>query len=127
MTSSSIFAIAQNPEKTTWNTTTNNYENVIIPSLFPSEKALILKTTELGIIPIFRKENVFVAFAGSGYFEDIVYQTLVEDNSLQNEISIVLPLSNVITNLKNFFQEVNQEIKDFRKTEDGRLEEISYE
>ena len=123
MTSSSIFAIAQNPEKTTWNTTTNNYENVIIRS----EKALILKTTDLGIIPIFRKENIFVAFAGSGYFEDIVYQTLVEDNSLRNEISIVLPLSNVITNLKNFVQEVDQEIKDFRKTEDDRLEDISYE
>ncbi len=125
MTSSSILTIAQNPEKTTWNTTTNKYENVIIHSLYPSEKALILKILEIN--PIFQKENVFIAFAGSRYFEDRVYQTLVEDNSLRNENSIVLPLSNAIRNLKNFVQEVNQEIRDFRKTEDDRLEEISYE
>jgi len=127
MKSSSLFAIAQNPEKTTSYTTTNNYESINIPSLFPFEKALIFKTPDLGIIPIVLDETVLFKIVGISDFEDKVYQTLVEDNLLREEKSTILPLSSVILNLKNFAQEVNQEIKDFRKAEDDRLENLSIE
>ncbi len=127
MKPSSLLTIAQNPEKTTWDTTTNNYERVKIPLLFPSEKTLILKTPHKEIIPIVQDETILIKIVSISDFEDKAYQTLVEDNLLQKEKSIILPISSVILNLKNFVQEVKQEIKNFRKSEDDRLENISIE
>ena len=118
-----MFTIAQNSEKTTSNTITTNYESV----KFPSERALILQIPFPGIIPIVQEEmNLFKTVSISN-FEDKVYQTLVQDNLLRIEKSTIVPLSSAILNLKNFAEKVKLEIKNFRESEDDRLEEISYE
>lgn len=121
MKPSSLLTIAQSPEKTTWDTTTNNYERVKIPLSFPSQKALIIETPYMRFIPI------MIKIAGISDFEDTIYQTLVEDNLLRKEKPILIPLSSAILNLKNFVQKTKQDIKDFRKAEDERLENISLE
>ena len=126
MKPSSLLTIAQNPEKTIWDTTTNNYEISKTPSLFLSEEALILKKPSNEVIPIIQDETILIKIIGID-FEDKVYQTLVEDNLLKKEKSIILPISNVILNLKKYIQDIKQEIKDFRKSEDVRLDSISIE
>ena len=50
MKPSSLLSIAQSPEKTTWNTTTNNYERIRIHVTFPTENPLIFETPNMGFI-----------------------------------------------------------------------------
>lgn len=119
MKQESLLTIAQHPEKTIWNTTTVYYDK--------------LKSVEL-IEPIiqitkFLEENDYIIKKEIKFddFEDKIYQTLVEDNSLKEKPPIIIPISNAIQNLNRFVENFKQEIKEFRILDDKRLDEISFE